>query len=103
MSSSPGRSSSRATCKLHAAHAGQVTLARRRVAGGEQRTVHGHRLGGIFDAGGSTEAVVGAQWIGRVNVAAGPAGDCLRRPVDDGVEQAHAALVRNVIGDPGVV
>lgn len=64
----------------HAAHAGQVALARLAafvIVAGEQGAVDGHGLGGVFDAVGGTEAAIGAQRVGRVGVAASRAGDRL--------------------------
>ena len=86
-----------------AAHAGEVTLARCIVAASEQCAVHRHGLGRVFDAGGCTQPVVGAQRIGRVDMAAGVAGNVLSGPVTHAVEQAHAALMGNARSDPVAV
>jgi hypothetical protein len=60
-------------------------------------------LRGVFDAAGRAQAVVRAQRVVGVSVAARRAADVLFIPSSDGIEQAHAALVRQVSEQPGVV
>ncbi|QKV58312.1 MAG: hypothetical protein HT580_14880 [Dechloromonas sp.] len=89
--------------QLHAAHAGQVALTRRFAGRGQQRAMHGHRLRRVFDAGGGAQPAFSAQRIGRVGMADGAAGNGRWRPVEHGIEQAHAALMRDAGGDAGAV
>ena len=66
----------------------------------DQGAVHGHGLRRVFDAAGGAEPAVGAQRIVGGAVAAAAAADPLGIPVEHLVEEAHAALVRDVPLDP---
>jgi len=86
-----------------AAHAGQVAGARRRIDRRPQGTVGGHGLGGVFDAAGHPQPAMGAQGMVGAAVAVGGATDADIIPGIDPVQQAHAALMRDVGEQPGVV
>ena len=89
--------------EFHATHAGQVALTRLITGLGQQAAVHGHGLGGVFDAVGGAESTFSPQWIGWIEMADGRAGNGRFCPVDHGIEQAHVALMRDAGGDGGVI
>jgi hypothetical protein len=86
-----------------ATHAGQVALTRLIVSASQQSTMNSHRLGSVFNAIGGTKTAFGTQWITCIGMAERRAGNRRFRPVEYRVKQAHAALMRDVGGDPGVV
>jgi hypothetical protein len=65
--------------------------------------VHRHGLGGVLDAAGGPETPVQAQRVGGASVAGAAAADARRVPGEHFIEQAHGALVRDVLLDPLVV
>jgi hypothetical protein len=69
----------------------------------QQGAVHGHGLRRVFDATGGTESAVSAQRVVGGAVAAGATLDALLIPCLNRFEQAHAPLMRDVVGNPGVV
>ena len=85
------------------ARAGEITGAGRRIGSRQQGAMGSHGLGGIFDAAGGPQPAMGAQGIIRGAVARRRAADALGIPGIDVVQQAHAALVRDVGKQPGTV
>ena len=65
--------------------------------------MHGHGLCRVFDAAGGAEPAVSAQRIVGGAVAARATLDALLIPCLDLIQQAHAALMRDVAGNPGVI
>ena len=65
--------------------------------------MYGHRLGGIFDAAGYPQPRRRTQGIVRLPVAAGPTVNLPAIPGQHGIEQTHAALMRNPGGDGDAV
>jgi hypothetical protein len=65
--------------------------------------VHRHRLRGVFNSARGAEAAGGTQRMIGGTVSAAAAADMLRIPVDDLIEQAHAAVMGNVLFDPAAV
>src|ERR1039457_6745149 len=70
---------------------------------GDERAMHRHCLGGEFNAAGDTKTAVRTQRVIGRAVTAAAAGDCFGTPIDDLVEQTHAALVRDVRFYPGAI
>jgi hypothetical protein len=70
---------------------------------GNERAMQSHGLGGIFDAAGHSQAAVRAQWIVGRPVRGAAAADVALVPVEDLVEQAHAAAMRDARLDPCTV
>jgi hypothetical protein len=89
--------------KFRAAHADEIARARPRTGGGQQGTMHGHGLSGIFDAAGGPQTPFCAQRVMWIAMTVGATVDARRIPGDDGSEQAHAALVRYALSNGGVV
>jgi hypothetical protein len=90
---------------LRAVAWGQICASRRvdADADADESTVHGHRLGSIFDSAGDSQSAVCPQRIVGCAMARARTSDALRIPGDDRVEQAHAALMRNMAHDPGAI
>jgi hypothetical protein len=65
--------------------------------------VHGHRLRRVFNPAGDAEAAARAQRVIGSTVSTAAAADMLRIPVDNLLEQAHAAMVGNILFDPEAV
>jgi hypothetical protein len=65
--------------------------------------MHGHGLCRIFDTAGGTQSAVCAQRVVSRAVATCATLDRLLIPCFDVIQQAHAALMRDVAGNPGVV
>jgi hypothetical protein len=70
---------------------------------GDQRTMHGHRLRGKFYPAGNAKPAMRAQRMIRCAVTAAAAANLIRTPIDDFIEQAHAAVMRNVGFNPGAI
>ena len=90
--------------QLRAAHADQITdpcagTVRRR----QQGTMHGHGLCRVFDTAGGAQPAIGAQRVVGGAVAARATLDALPIPCFNVVQQAHAALMRDVPGNPSMV
>src|ERR1019366_2337427 len=62
-----------------------------------------HRLSSEFYAAGDAEPAVRSQRVIGRAVTAAAAGDSFRTPTDDLIEQAHAAVVRDVRFYPGAI
>jgi hypothetical protein len=65
--------------------------------------VHGHGLRRVFDSTGNSQAALRAQWMVLQAMRAASAADVLRIPFQDLIEQAHAAVVGNILLDPAAV
>ena len=100
----------------HVTHAGEVADrragalahlgrdgARQRGAGADQCAMNGHGLGGILDATYRAQPSLGAQGIVRDVVGRAATADLHRVPVQYLIQEAHAALVRDVLLDPVAV
>ena len=86
--------------QLHTAGAGQVTRCCGHTAlDADQGAVQGHRLRRVFDRVRCEQAAACAQWMLRVAVVVGAAGDALRVPTVERLQQAHRAAVRDQLGD----
>jgi hypothetical protein len=69
----------------------------------DERAMHGHRLRRVFDPTGNAQAAVRAQRMIGVEVRQAAAADVLRIPLNDFIEQAHAAAMGNVAFDPAAI
>lgn len=86
------------------AHTDQKSGTRTRIALFRQQcAMHGHGLRGIFDTAGAAELLARTQRIRAQAVAAGAALDALRIPLDNLIEQAHIALMRDMRGYPCMI
>jgi hypothetical protein len=65
--------------------------------------VHGHGLCRVFDPAGGTQSAVSAQRIVGGAVATRTTLDALLIPCLNVIQQAHAALMRDVARNPGVI
>jgi hypothetical protein len=65
--------------------------------------MQGHRLGSVFYSACNPKLSASTQWIVGGAMAVAAAGDTIRVPADDFVEQAHESLVRNATLDPRAV
>jgi hypothetical protein len=65
--------------------------------------MHGHRLRGVFYTARNPQLSASAQRIVGGAMAAARAADTVGVPANDFVEQAHAAMMRNVPLDPRAV
>ena len=69
----------------------------------QQGTMYGHRLRRIFNAAGRPQPLRRTQGIVRLPVAAGPTVNLPAISGQHGIEQIHAALMRNPGGDGSAV
>ena len=65
--------------------------------------MHSHGLGGVFNTAGGAEPIICAQWIIQRAMASGAALNALLIPGFYAIQQAHAALVRDMARNPGVI
>ena len=90
--------------KSRTAHTDQITHACAGAVGRRQQcAMCGHGLRRVFDRTGRTESAVSTQGIIAGTVAVGATLDAVLAPRLDPIEQAHAALMRDVAGNPGVI
>jgi hypothetical protein len=65
--------------------------------------MHSHGLCRVFDTASCTQSIMPAQWIIRRAVATGATPDALLVPGFHAIQQAHAALMRDMARNPGVI
>ncbi len=75
----------------HDSSGGGRRLSRRRA----EAAVHGHGLRSVLAQVNGPQTVRSREWIGRIAMCRGRTADPLRVPLDDALEQAHPAGVRN--------